>query len=61
MSLQEGVDSNLEAQYIQWNIDTKNKEAENSVTNISFEKQKADVIAYKANYWLQKFGNSDRM
>jgi len=53
--LQDGVQSNPCTQYIQWGVDTQNPSAKGSVTNIPFEKEKANVIDYSANYWLQAF------
>ena len=51
--LQDGAAANPCKQYIQWHVDTENKNAKGSVTNIPFEKQKANVIDYNATYWLQ--------
>ncbi|MHA7056532.1 heme-binding protein [Aquimarina sp. M1] len=53
--LQDGVAVNPGAQYIRWAVDTENPSAKGSVTNIPFEKQKANVVDYSANYWLQAF------
>ncbi len=53
--LQDGANANPSAQYIQWGVNTENPAAKGSVTNIPFEKQKANVINYNANYWLQAF------
>ncbi|WP_219009413.1 heme-binding protein [Aquimarina litoralis] len=53
--LQHGVNENPCVEYIQWGVDTENPVAKGSVTNIPFEKQKANVIDYNANYWLQAF------
>ncbi|WP_298310761.1 hypothetical protein [uncultured Aquimarina sp.] len=53
--LQDRVAANPCVQYIQWGVDTENPVAKGSVTNIPFEKQKANVVDYSANYWLQAF------
>ena len=57
--LQQGVVDNPCAHYIHFGVNTENPSAEGSVTNIPFEKQKANVVDYNANYWLQSFGNED--
>ena len=59
LPLQNGVKDNKCNQYIQWGVNTKNPDAEGAVTNIPFEKEKANVISYEANYWLQNFKNSE--
>lgn len=53
--LQDGATANPCEQYMQWSVDTENPAAKGSVTNIPFEKQKANVIDYNATYWLQAF------
>lgn len=53
--LQDGIAKNPCTEFIQWGVDTNNKEALGSVTNIPFEKEKANVTSYQANYWLQNF------
>ncbi|CAM4013838.1 MULTISPECIES: heme-binding protein [Flavobacterium] len=45
--------------YIEWSVDTENKAALGSVTNIPFEQKKADVSNYKAQYWLQSFNSEN--
>ncbi len=54
--LQDGAKDNPCTNFIQWSVDTKNPAALGSVTNIPFEKQKANVVDYNATYWLQSFG-----
>lgn len=41
--------------FIAWSVDNKNSQAPGSITNIPFEAQKARVVDYSANYWLESF------
>lgn len=49
--LQDGAAANPSTSFIKWSVSTESSLG--SVTNIPFEKQKANVTDYKATYWLQ--------
>lgn len=57
--LQDGAADNPCTHYIQWSVNTENPAAKGHVTNIPFEEQKANVVDYNANYWLQSFGQEN--
>jgi hypothetical protein len=53
--LQDGTKDNPCDAFIHLSVDTQNPQVLGHVTNIPFEERHANVVDYKANYWLQAF------